>query len=95
MMAQKEISKRVKKCIKKISRLNIRKRVWKYFISTKQQIGETIRKFNGKKEKLEILAWEMPIKKISEIYNVAPSTISYWFKKWNILVPPKGYWLQH
>ncbi|MHA1255841.1 MAG: hypothetical protein ACTSPS_09615 [Promethearchaeota archaeon] len=69
-----------------------RKRI---YLLTKQQIGEKIRKFTGKKEKLKILVWEMSIKKISEIYNVAPSTISYWVKKWNIVVPPKGYWLQH
>lgn len=50
------------------------------------------RKFNIKKEELEILVWSMSTIKLSKLLNVSDTAISKRCKRYGIKKPPRGYW---
>ncbi len=64
-----------------------RKRFWEPGDERKK-----LTKFSGTIEELEKVVWKRSIKEIAVNYNVKPYTILRWCKKWNIRLPPRGYW---
>lgn len=44
-------------------------------------------------EKLKSLIWKLPKTKLGTIFNVSDRTIINWCKKYNILTPPRGYFI--
>jgi len=56
------------------------------------KIRAVIKKVDLNKKELQKLVWKMPLTKIGEKINVSKDAIRYWVKKWNINIPPRGYW---